>query len=180
MVLESMEDWLKLDAVESFPIVYKCTAQWAVVLMCFFLELVDNTEMVDHWEACFEDSLFSRLVEVSSPQYALQEDVWKHFVNDREQTDWPSCTATSSLHCAMLLELGRVEGHLLKSWVRRLTMASPSSCITPPVMLSSPGALLWSSFFFEASNSAGRMTGGALSMMVYVATVAPLCLFVAF
>ena len=48
MVLKSMEDWLKLDAVKSFPIVHKCKAQWDVVLMCFFLELVDNMEMVNH------------------------------------------------------------------------------------------------------------------------------------
>ena len=40
-------------------------------------------------------------------------------------------------------------------------MASPPSCRTAPVMLSSPGALLWSSFFIEASISAGRMMGGA-------------------
>ena len=47
MVLESMEDWLKLDVFESFLIVHKCKAQWNVVLMCFFLELVDNMEMVN-------------------------------------------------------------------------------------------------------------------------------------
>ena len=43
-------------------------------------------------------------------------------------------------------------------------MASPPSCRTPPVMLSLPGVLLWSSFFIEASTSVGRMTGGALSI----------------
>ena len=47
MVLESVEDWLKLDAIESFLIVHKCKAQWDVVLMCFYLELVDNMEMVN-------------------------------------------------------------------------------------------------------------------------------------
>ena len=47
MVLESMEDWLKLDAIERFLIVHKCKPQWDVVLMCFFLELVDNMEMVN-------------------------------------------------------------------------------------------------------------------------------------
>ena len=40
-------------------------------------------------------------------------------------------------------------------------MASLPSCRTPPVMLSLPGAFLWSSFFIKASTSAGRMMGGA-------------------
>ena len=35
MVLESMEDWLELDAVKSFLIVHKCKTQWDVVLMWF-------------------------------------------------------------------------------------------------------------------------------------------------
>ena len=47
MVLENMEDWLKPDAIKSFLIVNKCKAQWDVELMCFFLELVDNMEMVN-------------------------------------------------------------------------------------------------------------------------------------
>ena len=64
MVLESMEDWHKLNAIKSFLIVHKCKTQWDVLLMCFFLELVDNMEMVNCLEACSEASLFSRLVEV--------------------------------------------------------------------------------------------------------------------
>ena len=47
MVLESMEDWLKLDATERFVIVDKCKAQWNVVFTHFFLELVGNMEMVN-------------------------------------------------------------------------------------------------------------------------------------
>ena len=43
-------------------------------------------------------------------------------------------------------------------------MASLPSCRTPPVILSSLVALLWSSFFIEASTSAGRMMGHALSI----------------
>ena len=54
--------------------------------------------------------------------------------------------------------------HLLKSLVRRLTTASPPSCRTPPVMLSSLLDLLWSSFFIKASTSADRMMGGASSV----------------
>ena len=48
MVLESMEDWLELYAVESLLIVHECKAQWDAVLICFFFELVDNMEMVNH------------------------------------------------------------------------------------------------------------------------------------
>ena len=47
MVLETVEDWLKLNAIKSFLTVHKCKAQWDVILMCFFLELVDNMEMVN-------------------------------------------------------------------------------------------------------------------------------------
>ena len=48
MVLESMEDWLKLHGVKSFLIVQLCKAQWDVILVCFFLEFIDNMEMVNH------------------------------------------------------------------------------------------------------------------------------------
>ena len=47
MVLESMEDWLKLNAIKSFLIVHIWKAQVDAVLMHFFLELVDNMEMVN-------------------------------------------------------------------------------------------------------------------------------------
>ena len=51
MVLESMEDWLKFNAVKSFLKANECKAQWNAVLVCFFLEWVDNMEMVSHGEA---------------------------------------------------------------------------------------------------------------------------------
>ena len=48
MVLDSMEDWLELEAVKGSLIVHECKAQWDSVLMCSFLELIDNMEMVNH------------------------------------------------------------------------------------------------------------------------------------
>ena len=144
---------------------YSCT---------FFLELVDDMEMVSHWEAWSEASLFLRLVEVWwSQQYLLQEDVWKQFVNDGEQTDFPAVLYV--WHVALLMQQNIMVfchafgtwhswRHLLKSQVRRLTMASPPSCRTPLVMLSSPGALLWSSFFIKSSTSVGRIMGTASSI----------------
>ena len=48
MVLKSMEDWLKLNAVKSFLIVHECKAEWDAVLLCFLLDLVDNMEIVSH------------------------------------------------------------------------------------------------------------------------------------
>ena len=93
----------------------------------------------------------------------------KTFVNNGEQTDCPVvlyvwCVAllmqqNQSLHSAMLLELGTVEDICWQSQVRRLTMASQPSCRTPPVMLSSPGALLWSSFFDQSLNFCGQDNG---------------------
>ena len=64
MAIESMQDWLNLNAIKSFLTVHKCKVQWDIVFMYFFLELVDNMEMFNCWEACSEVSLFSRLVEV--------------------------------------------------------------------------------------------------------------------
>ena len=97
-----------------------------------------------------------------------------YFVNDGEQIDWP--VVLYVLHVALLVQQ---DHHCVLPCFWNLAELK-AIFRTPPVMLSSPGALLQPSFFIEASTYVGRITGGHCPLMVYVAAVAPLCLFVAF
>ena len=70
--------------------------------------------------------------------------------------------------------------HLLKSRVRRLTMASLPSCRTPPVMLSLPGPRYGPVSFSKPQLLQAGWQVVHHPLVVYVVAEAQLCLFVAF
>ena len=122
-------------AFSQFP---NAKPQWDVVLMCFFLGLVDNMEMVNHWEACSEASLFSGLVKsavsvASGCMKTLCKWWGANWLTCRSLclTCHPSCTARLSLHFSHAFGTWWSWRHLLKSWVRMLTMAALPSYRTP-------------------------------------------------